>query len=377
MGRRWGKTKLGINRLTGPALDGKPVAWFSPSYRMLVEVWREIRQTLKPVIAHTNVQDRRIELITGGVLEFWSLDSPDVARGRKYRRIVIDEAAMIRELEDAWQAVIRPTLTDYEGDAWFFSTPKGRNFFWQLWQRGADPLQTDWASWQMPTTANPFINPAEVEAARRELPERTFAQEYLAAFLEDGGGVFRRVQDACTATPQDKPQSGHQYVLGIDWGRLEDFTVLSLIDVTTKEQGVVDRFNTIEYQTQLGRLKALYERFQPHAIIAEQNSIGVPLIEQMQRDSLPVQPFVTTNATKASAIDALALAFERGDLRILPDPVQTAELQAYEAERLPSGLMRYGAPPGQHDDTVMSLALAWQGCLTSGPLLLWGGSSYD
>ena len=66
-----------------------------------------------------------------------------------------------------------------------------------------------------------------------------------------------------------------------------------------------------------------------------------------------------TNATKANLIDALALAFERGAIRILPDPVLIGELQAYEAERLPSGLMRYGAPQGMHDDTVMALALAW------------------
>ncbi len=66
-----------------------------------------------------------------------------------------------------------------------------------------------------------------------------------------------------------------------------------------------------------------------------------------------------TNATKANLIDALALAFERGAIRILPDPVLIGELQAYEAERMPSGGMRYSAPTGMHDDTVMALALAW------------------
>lgn len=328
---------------------------------MLGEVWRATLRLLQPIIKAISVQDRRFELIGGGIIDFWSLDAPDSARGRKYKRIVIDEAAMIRDLEEAWQEAIRPTLTDFVGDAWFFSTPKGRNFFWSLFQRGPDPLSDDWMSWQMPTTANPYIDPAEVEAARLELPERTFAQEYLAQFLEDGGGVFRRVNEACRATEQTSRIPGHQYVMGVDWGRFEDFTVLSVIDVTTKEQVAIDRFNTIEYQTQLGRLKVLHDRFLPTQIIAEQNSIGIPLIEQMQRDDLPVQPFVTTNSTKAAAIDALSLAFERGDLAILSDPVQMAELLAYDAERLPSGLMRYGAPPGSHDDCVMSLALAWHG----------------
>jgi hypothetical protein len=376
-GRRFGKSTLGEDLVIRPALEGYPVAWFSPTYKMLAEVWRDLRRILLDVTARSDQTQRRIELITGGVVELWSLDSPDVARGRKYKRVVIDEAAMIRELEEAWQAVIRPTLTDFIGDGWFLSTPKGRNFFWQAFQNGQDPLRDEWMSWQMPTIANPFIRPSEVEAARRDVPERTFAQEYLAEFLEDAGGVFRRVREACTAEPQERAIDGHQYVMGVDWARSFDFTVLSVVDITTKHQVAVDRFNQIDYRVQLDRLKALYERFQPSQIIAEQNSIGSPLIEQLAREGLPMQPFVTTNATKAAAIDALALAFERGEFRILPDATQTAELQAYESERLPSGLLRYSAPDGMHDDTVIALALAWQGALDSGPLLLWGGDEYD
>jgi hypothetical protein len=57
-------------------------------------------------------------------------------------------------------------------------------------------------------------------------------------------------------------------------------------------------------------------------------------------------------------IEALALVLERGDIRILNDPVLVSELAAYQAERLPSGMTRYGAPSGQHNDTVMALAMA-------------------
>ena len=106
-------------------------------------------------------------------------------------------------------------------------------------------------------------------------------------------------------------------------------------------------------------------------IVAERNSMGEPLIEQLSRDGLPVTSFQTTAQSKAQAIDALALAFERSEIRILPEPVLVGELQAYEMQRLPSGMMRYSAPDGMHDDTVMALALAWQGMQNSGPLF-WG-----
>jgi hypothetical protein len=105
-------------------------------------------------------------------------------------------------------------------------------------------------------------------------------------------------------------------------------------------------------------------------VIAESNSIGEPVIEQLRRDGLPVTPFQTTNATKTAAIDGLALAFEQGDIKIINDPVLVSELQAYEMERLPSGLLRYNAPEGMHDDCVMSLAIGWTG-VTSTPWLLW------
>lgn len=90
--------------------------------------------------------------------------------------------------------------------------------------------------------------------------------------------------------------------------------------------------------------------------------MGSPLVEKLQReDRLPVRGFVTTNATKADIIEGLALSFERGEIQILNDNQLVGELMAYDQERLPSGLIRYGAPSGSHDDCVMALALAWYG----------------
>lgn len=359
-GRRAGKSVLEIDRVCETALHGFPAGWFAPSYKLLAEAWRGLVFALRPVASRTNESEHRIELVTGGVVEAWSLDSPDPARGRKYKRVVIDEAALVQRFEEAWNGAIRPTLADLQGDAWFGSTPKGRNYFWQLYQRGQDASQSEWRSWQMPTRSNPYISGLEIDAARASMPERFFLQEFEAMFIEDAGGVFRGVMGAATATLQEKAEAGHKYAFGVDWGKTADFTATSVIDLTTREQVTLDRSNRVDYAVQVGRLKALCERFHPTTIIAERNSMGEPIIEQLVREGLPMQPFLTTNATKASAIEALALAFERGDLRILNDPVQVGELQAFEAERLPSGLTRYTAPEGMHDDTVMALALAWQ-----------------
>lgn len=185
-GRRWGKTTLGIDRLIGPAaLDHAPVAWFSPTYNGvagLAETWRELRQILAPITTHKSEEEHRIELLGGGSVAMWSLDSPNSARGRRYARVVLDEAAMVRELQEAWEAVIRPTLADYQGDAWFMSTPKGYNYFKELFDRGMDPAQEDWAAWRMPTSSNPHIAASEIAAAQRDLPAPMFRQEWEASF---------------------------------------------------------------------------------------------------------------------------------------------------------------------------------------------------
>lgn len=372
LGRRAGKTCLGIDRLVQPALHGAPVAWMSPTYRMLAEVWRTVRHRLGPLVERISEQHYRMELVTGGVVEMWSLDHADAIRGRKYRRVVIDEAAMVRDLGVVWQQVVRPTLTDLCGDAWLLSSPRGRNFFWECFQRGEDPQQTEWRSWQMPTSANPYVSPREIEAMRRELPERVFQQEVLARFLDGGAGVFRRVQEAATAHPLDGPAAGAAYVVGCDWARAVggDYTVLTVMDRARKTVVALDRFSGVDYGLQVGRLRALCERWNPQVVYSEMNNMGGPLTELLGREGLPVHGVTTTNSSKARWVDALALAFERGEMTILDDPVLVGELLAYEGTLLPGGGTRYSAPPGGHDDCVMSLMLAWQGC-EQGETLVW------
>jgi hypothetical protein len=360
-GRRFGKSTLGIDRIVEPALAGFPTAWFSPTYKMLLDSWRALQDVLAPVVTERNNAEFRLALRGSGSVTMFSLDSDvgETVRGRAFKCVVIDEAALIRNLRGAWEGAIRPTLADHRGDAWFLSTPRGMNDFKLFFDRGQDSEREDWASWQMPTSSNPYIAVEEIAAARAEMTEAAFDQEFSAQFVNWEGAVFRRISEAATAERKDGPEPGHEYVIGADWGRTLDYTVFTVIDTTSRCMRDMDRSNRVDYTVQRGRLKALYEKWRPVKIIAEQNSIGQPIIETLQRDGLPVQPFVTTNATKAEAIEALALAFEQGSIAILSDPVLLGELQAFAAEQLPSGMLRYSAPGGSHDDCVMSLALAW------------------
>lgn len=367
-GRRFGKTTLGIELDIEPALEGYPVAWFSPTYKMLSDVWREMRQTVQPICKRVAVQEHRLELITGGIIDMWSLDSPDSCRGRKYKRVVVDEAAMIPNFQEAWQAAIRPTLTDYKGDAYWLSTPKGMNFFKQGFDYGQDPLMPDWASWQMPTTANPYISKTEVEQARLELPELTFKQEYLAEFLRSDGAVFRNIESNLRPLrdergdllplPDPDEHRGHRIVSGLDWGLKEDFTAHSIGCVDCAIELELDRFNRIDWGFQRQRLKAAIKRWYIQDVLAEENSIGGPNLQALQDEGLPVRAFTTTSQSKDQIIRSLALAFEKNEKVWLNIPVATSELLAYESKISGlTGRISYSAPSGMHDDTVIARAL--------------------
>lgn len=358
-GRRFGKTTLGINLDAYPALEGYPVGWFSPTHKMLTEVWREMVLALRPITLRKDASEHRLELVTGGVIDMWSLDSPDSSRGRKYKRVVVDEAAMVKNFQEAWQAVIRPTLTDYQGDAYWLSTPRGMNFFKQGFDNGQDPLMKDWASWHMPTSANPYIDKGEIEAARLELPEMTFRQEYLAEFLQNEGAVFRNIEanmKAPETTPAD--HKGHRIVIGVDWAQKYDFTCLSAGCADCHREVDFDRFNKIEWAFQRQRLRSMADRWKADLILAEENSIGSPNIEALVAEGLPVRPFTTTAQSKPPLIQSLALALEREEFAWLKIPQATSEMLAYESHiSALTGRVSYSAPEGMHDDTVMARAL--------------------
>lgn len=359
-GRRWGKTLLGSLACVVTALNGGRAWWVAPTYPIASIGWRAIKNLSRQIPGTEKSEtDRRVTFPTGGWVQVRSADNPDSLRGEGLDLVVLDECAFIRE--EAWTASLRPTLSDRQGNALFISTPKGRNWFWRAWLRGQQG-EEGWQSWWFPTESNPYIDKDEIEEARRTLPDLYFRQEYMAEFIEDAGAVFRRVVDAATATELDGPEDGHQYVFGVDWAKSGDFTAITVMDIDEKRLVAMDRFNQIDYEVQMGRLVALYERWRPDVVVAEVNAMGEPLVERLERMDWPVLRFTTTSAKKTLAIDALALAFERGDIKILNDPVLIGELQAFEMERLPSGKFRYSAPEGMHDDCVMALALAWHGC---------------
>ena len=299
-------------------------------------------------------------------------------RGRKGHRAIVDEAAFVSDY--ILDNVIAPILADYDGQLVKISSPDGVGTHFHktftLGDKASSSFNPRYASFQFPTRSNPYIPKAYLENEQATKAELVFGQEYLAQFLDREGAVFRKVmaaaildpifqEDGLTIAREYNP--AHQYVMGADWARSNDFTVLTVFDITARELVAIDRFNMVKFELQRLRLKVLQGRYQCVSVIAEENSIGLPNIEVLQSEGLPVQPFLMSNASKKTVVDTLALALELQNIRLINEGVLTGELMAYRGKKLPSGLIQYSAPDGQHDDTVVSLMLAVWGAEAAGP----------
>lgn len=362
-GRRWGKTLLGSSLSLSVALQGGRAWWVAPTYKMTDPGWRAIAGLASQIPgARIRRGDKEVLIGRQGVVAVRSADNWTALKGEKLNHLTMDECAFIKE--QAWTESLRPTLTDYHGSGMFISTPNGRNWFYRLFMLGQEGGNPIYQSWSMPTVSNPYIDPAEIEAARFELPEAIFEQEYLAIFLVDEGTVFRNI-DPCMIAPLDQTPAdheGHSIVGGIDWASHQDFTAVSLGCLTCRKEIDRDRFNKIDYLLQAARIRALWERWkvgtQFGGFLGESNAMGEPIIQAMQDQGIPIIGFQTTYASKGQLIRGLSLVFERQSYQFQNDPTWTNELLLYEQKVSPvTGKRAYNAPSGFHDDTVIARAL--------------------
>ncbi len=353
-GRRFGKSTLGLAlawygapHCPGALRDGLDVGWFAPQYKLLDEVWRAAKSFLRPYIHRTDSQQHRLELKTGGSLDFWTLENSDCGRGRRYGVALIDEAAMARNLEEAWTAGIRPTLADFQGSAWFLSTPKGGNYFKTLFDRAAD--DPDWARWQMPTASNPYIKASEIEAMRLELPNLIYQQEVLAQFVDMAGATLKREWLKIDTAPAGLP-----VVLGVDLAISvkSDADYSAIVALSRDANGTIyvrdaQRLRAPFHQV-LQFIQQMAAKWTPVSIAIEQVQYQAAVVQELLRTTaLPVRG-IKPDKDKLTRFLPLAARYEQG--LVIHEP----GLPGWFEDELLS------FPVGAHDDGCDALAYAWQ-----------------
>lgn len=242
---------MAVDLLGDTILDGFPCAYFSPTYEMAEDLWEDIKDRFESIISYKNESKMTLRFITGGSFKVWSLEKKRAGRGRKYKRVIIDEAAFAKDLKESWLRTIRPTLADYRGDAYFMSTPQGiYNYFYEIFEN--DKKFSNWASFKMPTTTNPIISKAEIEEIKGQIDNLSFLQEFEAEFVDFNSMpfayAFKESQHVapCKFNPNDivrlifdfnvspatcaVTQHGHGYKYIIDEFHLETASIYNLCD---------------------------------------------------------------------------------------------------------------------------------------------------
>lgn len=212
-GRRCGKSRLSAVSLLIEGLrcpKGSAVMYVAPTQGQARQIiWDLLMDLGRDVISASHVNNMDITLINGAKIYVRGADRPDTLRGVSLTFAVLDEVADIKS--DTWEKVLRASLSDKKGRALFIGTPKGRNWFYDMYNLGLSEEDPEWKSWHFTTKDNPLIDPKEVEAAKKTLSSFAFKQEYEASFDNAGTDMFKEQWIKYGEEP-----NGGVYYIGID-----------------------------------------------------------------------------------------------------------------------------------------------------------------
>lgn len=365
--RKARKTTLAVNQLIRWAnLVNAPFWYVGPSYGLAKKtVWDDPRMFPQYIPdwhnpSSTFIKKRETELRidflhSGGQIYVFGADRPDLMRGPNPFGVVLDEFSV--QKPEVWFEVIQPIMrANPQAFCWFLFTPRGKNHAFTVFQNGLRG-DDEWKSWILKANESGVFTPEQLENARRDMPESTFNQELMCEFLEGEGAVFRHVRDIAKAVPK-KPEPGHNYVMGVDIAKLQDFTVLTIYDRANNCQVYQDRFQTLEWPFQKKRLIETARHYNNSLMVVDATGIGDPIVDDLMRSGCAVKPFKITHQSKKEMIEKLSIWIEQRKIQILPIQETLFEFDNFAYEVSVTGVVRYGAPQGFHDDIVISHALA-------------------
>jgi phage FluMu gp28-like protein len=341
-GRRFGKSELSQIKIITEAVQGKQIAYITPTYSLAKVFFNRLIQAL-PFL--NNKSDLKLSFPNGGSVEFFTGERLDNLRGRKFHWVIVDEASFIPDLEQGWLNSIRPTLTDYKGRALFLSTPRGKNYFYSLFMKD----EQGWESFKFTTYDNPYIDKSEIDEARTQLPEAVFEQEYMANPMENAANPFgsSHIRNCI------QPLSTREIVsFGIDLAKSTDFTAIIGLD----SGGNVAYFD--RFQMDWNSTKQAILQLPKKPMLIDSTGVGDPIVEDLQREGRHIMGLKFTQVSKQQLMLGLQTAIQSRKIGF-PDGQIVKELEVFEYQYSATGV-KYSAPSGFHDDCCVALALAWQ-----------------
>jgi len=374
-GKRVGKSKLIAFLALLELLKIEKTIWVvAPQYALGKVIWgylfmwanKYLSDILKPNTQFLMIKNK----VTGSTLELKSADNEKSLKGVGLDLLIVDEAGDVGE--NIWNEFLRPNIAELRP-----SGEKGRaflignsNYFGSWWHQMVENKEIkNKFSYHLPTVIedergirsnNPeIITKDELEEIKRTTPTRDWNQQYKAAFVPGQGTVFQGILECATGDFQ-APRGDRSYYIGVDLGRLQDFTVITVIDAKTWDVVYWDRFNQIDYSFQKKKILAVVDKFgkDRSRVVIDQTGLGQPIVDDLERKGISVEGIRFSNESKKDLIERLSLHIEQKKISYPEVEVLIEELQVFSYTMSKTGKVVYNAPSGFHDDAVISLALA-------------------
>ncbi len=330
-GRRCGKSRMAAVTLLIEGLkcpQGSAVLYVSPTMGQSRQIiWDLLLDLGREVIQSSHVNNLDITLINGARIYVRGADRPDTLRGVSLTYAVLDEVADIKP--EAWEQVIRASLSDKRGRALFIGTPKGRNWFYDTFKLGESEDDPDWKSWHFTTADNPLIDQAEIESAKKTLSSFAFKQEYMASFTNAGSDIFKEEW----IKYGEEPEHGSYYI-AVDLAGFEevakqaanakkrlDETAISIVKVTEDGKWFVEKIlhGRWDIRTTASNILMVMRDYRPLSVGIERgalkNAVLPYLSDLMRKNNIYAHIVDLTHGNKKKAdriIWALQGRFEHG-----------------------------------------------------------------
>lgn len=327
--------------------DAKDAVWRDPN--MLFKI------IPKGLIKQINTTELVVYFKNGSIYQLKGSEDPDALRGSNPYGVVFDE---YDTQKDGGWGVIEPILRANGGWAWFIGTPRGKKKLYELYLRGKEGHK-QWKSWLLKASTSGIITPSELAESKRGMSQALYNQEWECEFLEGEGAVFRNVREVAIARAKSA-EPGKLYVIGCDLAKVQDYTVLTVYDRSTNEQVNQDRFQTLDWPFQKGRIQAFSKIYNNALVVVDATGLGDPIADDLIRAGIPVEPIKITNQLKKEMIEKLSLWIDQKKFTMLPLEETLEEFDNFGYEIGDQGRIRYAGQFGHHDDIVMSHALAIQ-----------------
>ncbi len=383
--RGWGKSLFSTCNVVLPVLLEAPntqVQWVAPTYKIckapIDDVWLGVDertgQKFIPQFDKSgfkfwdfNKSDMELILFNGSKIYFRSADNPDSIVAKGYKLVIVDEAAAIPK--DVFNQYILPTARRSGCKIVLISTPRGKNWFYEMYLNGQDLSKPEYLSFKQPWWKRPDY-PEVLKRLMKNIPQHLREQEFEAEFIGSGGGVFKNLESVFKGSLIEYPEQSQEWrarlgrdeldkdvwFLAVDFAKHTDYTVIVIMGGNSKRVVYYSRFNKTDYKVVLERVKRVAREYDAD-VIFDSTGVGDGLADFLSRD-LNVHPYTFTNDSKTELINKLILSCEYGEIEIPNIATIREEFELFSFEMTKTGRISYSAPDGRHDDCVMAIALA-------------------